>query len=225
MGDVVIARPAPAASSQCHDLDRQLARLVGDPVGDVAIAGLGAVAGSRLPPFPDGNALAARRSERVPSRSRFCAGPISRLMTLRGGIPAATRRTWIKRSTDTTRTSCSTRSTPHARTRHMTPRAHCVPIFGGVVTARPPARAPERDGADRTTLSSSRPGRQFRLGRSPPSQCLPDRARGASGAAASPPPPAGRARAGRHPRSAHRPDSGERARTSGARTGRAQRRE
>ncbi len=40
-----------------------------------------------------------------------------------GRIPAATRRACVKRSIETIRTSCSTRSTPHARTRHMTPRA------------------------------------------------------------------------------------------------------
>jgi hypothetical protein len=30
----------------------------------------------------------------------------------------------------------------------------CAPIFAGVVTARPPARAPERDGQRRTTWST-----------------------------------------------------------------------
>jgi hypothetical protein len=71
-----------------------------------------------------------------------------------GCIPAATRSTCVKRSIETTRTSCSTRSTPRAGrcTRHRAPR--CKPTFGGVVTTRPPGRAPERDGAGRTTWSS-----------------------------------------------------------------------
>jgi hypothetical protein len=57
-----------------------------------------------------------------PSRSRL-APPDQPLEGARGRIPAATRRTCVKRSIETTRTSCSTRSTPRARTRHITPRA------------------------------------------------------------------------------------------------------
>lgn len=38
-------------------------------------------------------------------------------------IPAARRRTYVNRSMETTRTSCSTRSRPRARTRHRTPSA------------------------------------------------------------------------------------------------------
>jgi len=66
---------------------------------------------------------------------------------------------------ETTRTSSSTRSTPRTRTRHMTPSAtRCAPNFAGAVTARPSARAPERDGSGSRFSSSSRSQQQSSRG-------------------------------------------------------------
>ena len=97
----------------------------------------------------------------------------------------------------------------------------CVPTFAGVVTATPPARAPERDGAGRTTWSSSRSRPQSRSARSRPSRCLPHPATAANAAAASPPPAAARAHAGRRPPSEHRRGYDRRARANDGRRGRA----
>ncbi len=104
-------------------------------------------------------------------------------------------------------------------TRRRAPR--CEPTFAGVVTARPPARAPERDGAGRTTGSSFRSQPQSRSGRSPPSQCLPDPARSASAAAASRLLAAARAHDAPRPPSEHRRGYDRRVRASAERRGRA----
>ena len=66
---------------------------------------------------------AGLRSDRLPRRRRGRLAPAGRsLEGASGRIPAAARSTCVKRSIETIRTSCSTRSTPRARTRHMTPR-------------------------------------------------------------------------------------------------------
>ena len=61
----------------------------------------------------------------------------------------------------------------------------CVPIFAGVVTATPPARALERGGAGRTSWSSSQSQPQSRSARSRPSRCPPRAAKPGSAEAAS----------------------------------------
>jgi len=70
---------------------------------------------------------AARRGLALrPPPSAEARSPRTRRSAAGGGsgrIPAAARSTCVKRSIETTRTSCSTRSTPRARTRHMMPRA------------------------------------------------------------------------------------------------------
>ena len=64
------------------------------------------------------------RSDRLPRRRRGrVAAPDRALDGTSGRIPAAARSTCVKRSIETTRTSCSTSSTPRARTRQMMPRA------------------------------------------------------------------------------------------------------
>jgi hypothetical protein len=121
-----------------------------------------------------------------------------------GRIPAATRRACVKRSIETIRTSCSTRSTPHARTRHMTPGA--------------PLRAHRRRRRDSHTACSRARARwrpsyvlvlvsiatAIPVGEIASESMSPPPATAANAAAASPPPPAARAHAGRLPRA--RPD-------------------
>ena len=70
-----------------------------------------------------------------------------------GRTPAATRRTCVKRSIETIRTSCSTRSTPRARTRHMTRQgAARAPPSPAAAKATPPGRAQGRGGDCRSVL-------------------------------------------------------------------------
>ena len=134
-----------------------------------------------------------------------------------GPTPAATRRTCVNRSMDTTTTSCSTRSTSRTRTRHMTPRRRCVPISGGAVPATPPARGPERDGAGRTSWSWSQ-SRWRPLGAIATESMSPRRCHASECRNRQPRPPAARGRVGRPPRSERRRGSGPLARTSGVRT-------
>ncbi len=122
----------------------------------------------------------------------------------------------------TPRQRLARRARGHAHGRDTGLRARrCVPIFAGAVTATPPARAPERDGAGRTTWSSFRSRYQSRLGRSPPSQCLPDPASAGNGAAATPPPAAAQAHAARHPPRERRRGCDRRVQASGERRARA----
>ena len=82
------------------------------------------IAPASLPPWNGREALGLRCSRsRSARRIRPCVPFVSGPDRASGHIPAATRRRAVRRSIETTRTSCSRRSTPHIRTRHRTASA------------------------------------------------------------------------------------------------------
>ena len=124
--DCVATAPALPGRQRCPDAntvpERMQDRTEYAWLRSSPLPGIGVLASSQLTAASERRG-AGLRSDRLPRRRSGLAAADPALDAAPVLIPAATRRTCVKRSIETTRTSCSTRSTPRARTTHMTPRA------------------------------------------------------------------------------------------------------